>query len=115
MAYDEFLAERVRPLLARHPLPQREKRMFGGYGFFVNGNMALGIMGSDLMVKLGDEGVIRALAEHANAYPAVFDKMTMSGWVFVDQTDLDDAELEFWVDAAVDFVSTLPEKVSKKK
>lgn len=115
MAYDELLAERVRELLVAHPLAQSEKRMFGGYGFFVNGNMTLGIMEDNLMVKLGDEGVEQALAEHASAHAAQFKNMTMSGWVFVDQTDLDDDHLQYWVDKAVDYVSTLPEKIKKAK
>ena len=115
MAYDEYLVERIRPLLARHPLPQKEKRMFGGYGFFISGNMVLGVMQDNLMVKLGDEGTARAIAESPNAHPAVFDSMTMSGWVFVDQTDLDDDALQGWVDAGVEYVSTLPEKLPQGK
>src|SRR5271166_6892613 len=41
MAYDEDLADRIRELLG----PKRgvkEKRMFGGWAFLINGNMAVG-------------------------------------------------------------------------
>ena len=46
MAYDEFLAERVRGVIgARRGIV--EKKMFGGVGFMINGNMACGVIKDD--------------------------------------------------------------------
>ncbi len=40
MAYDEALAARVRDLIIEHGAPE-EKRMFGGLGFLLGGNLAV--------------------------------------------------------------------------
>ena len=62
MAYDEGLADRVRDALApRDGVSERE--MFGGIAFMLAGNMALGIPGDDLMVRLDPADAERALAE----------------------------------------------------
>ena len=42
MAFDEVLAKRIRQRLARRKHVQ-EKRMFGGGGFLLNGNMLVGV------------------------------------------------------------------------
>ena len=42
MAYDEELAKRIRGILAGES-GLVEKKMFGGVGFIIDGNMAVGI------------------------------------------------------------------------
>jgi hypothetical protein len=44
MAYDEALAARIRELVAGEP-GLDEKKMFGGLGFMVGGNMAVAASG----------------------------------------------------------------------
>ena len=46
MAYDEQLAARVRELMAARP-DVVERKMFGGVGWMVGGNMAVGVMRDD--------------------------------------------------------------------
>ena len=53
MAYDEHLAERIRAALATTP-DVSERKMFGGLAFMVAGHMACGIVGDDLMLRLGE-------------------------------------------------------------
>jgi len=55
MSFDENLAERVRVLLRGEPL--KEKRMFGGLAFMVNGHMCCGIVGKDLVVRISSLAV----------------------------------------------------------
>ena len=81
MAYDERLTQRVRAELGGLT-GMVEKKIFGGVGFILLGNMAVGVLGSDLIVRVG-------AAEHAEAlaqpHVRVFD-MTgrpMQGWVLV--------------------------------
>ena len=45
MAFDEALAERIRQRLARRKHIE-EKKMFGGIGFLLKGNMLVGVWGS---------------------------------------------------------------------
>lgn len=82
MPYDPALAHRVRESLAATAGLQ-EKRMFGGVAFMVGGNMAVGISGTDLMVRI-DPAESGAALEQPGV--RVFD-MTgrpMKGWLLVD-------------------------------
>ena len=54
MAYDEGLAERIRDTLSDLN-DTTEMKMFGGLAFLLNGNMAVGIVKDDLMVRVGAE------------------------------------------------------------
>ena len=62
--YDEKLADRVRDILEGDP-DVSERKMFGGLAFMVDGHMACGIVGDDLMLRLGAEGAEAALQEAA--------------------------------------------------
>src|SRR5687768_15912903 len=62
VAYDEELAEQVRELLGDRA-GVSERRMFGGIGFMIEGNMAVGVMEDQLIVRLDPPDAERALAE----------------------------------------------------
>src|SRR5215213_1866775 len=62
MAYDEGLATRVRELLGDRP-GLVEKQMFGGLAFLVHGNMACGVRGDDLIVRVAADDAETALDE----------------------------------------------------
>ena len=62
MPFDEALAKRVRPLLrGSHSL--KEKRMFGGLAFMVNGHMCCGIVGNDFVIRTGPDQYKAALSQ----------------------------------------------------
>ena len=68
MAYDEDLAHRVRARLAEQD-GITEKAMFGGLAFLLRGNMAVGISGDELMVRVGPDATDDALARpHTRAF-----------------------------------------------
>lgn len=109
MAFDEALAERVRGALAGRP-DRSERRMFGGIAFMLAGNMAVGIVGDDLMVRLASEDAERALAE-PHVRPMDFTGRPAKNMVFVDsEGTASDEDLAAWVDAGADFASSLPPK-----
>ena len=56
--------------------------MFGGWGVTVNGNMALGVMERDLIVRVGPETFDEALTR-PGVRPFDFTGRSMTGWVFV--------------------------------
>jgi len=109
MAYDEGLAQRLRDALVdEHALSER--RMFGGVAFMLDGNMALGVSGDELMVRAGPDRFDEALARS----PArIFDLSgrPMKGWVLVapDGT-ADDGDLAGWLELGVSFARSLPPK-----
>ena len=109
MAYDEGLAQRVRDLLVGHP-GYVEKKMFGGVGYMLRGNMACGVNKDDLIVRVGPDRYEEALAQPV---ARVFD-MTgrpMRGWVVVEPQGVEeDEDLEGWVQQGVDFALSLPPK-----
>lgn len=109
MAYDEALADRVRSHLGDDPAVD-ERRMFGGIAFFCAGNMAVGIAGGELIVRLGPEGAAEALAgEHTRPFDITGRAMT--GWVMVAPEALDeDGGLAGWVGRGLAFARTLPPK-----
>jgi TfoX/Sxy family transcriptional regulator of competence genes len=109
VAYSEELADRVRDLLANHDAIA-ERKMFGGLAFLMHGNMLVGVMGDDLMVRLGPELGDAALDEpHTRVMD--FTGRPMRSMVIVGSPGVaDDAELESWVARARAFVETLPPK-----
>ena len=67
MAFDESLAARIRNALARKKGVE-EKKMFGGIGFLLNGNMLVGVWKDSLVVRLGPDEAEEALKEpHVNS------------------------------------------------
>ena len=109
MAYDEGLAQRIREGLGS-TAGVTERKMFGGIAFMLNGNMVCGIVGDDLMVRVGPDGHDDALAQR-HARPMDFNGRPMRGMVYVAPagTEGDDA-LRSWLDRGIAFTAGLPPK-----
>jgi hypothetical protein len=108
MAYDEILAERLRETVGDGPTVI-EKRMFGGLAFMEQGNLLVGVMGDDLIARIGPDSQEAALAM-PGARKFDFTGRPMRGWVIVAGEVLDDHVLADWVARAREFVSALPPK-----
>ena len=110
MGYSEELAERVREALGARP-GVTERKMFGGLGWMVNGNMAVGAMSDGgLLVRLEPEDAERAWREPGAGPFGREGAKPMKGFVRVDAEDLGDEALAGWVDAGADFAQSLPPK-----
>ena len=109
-AASEELAERIRALIGHRP-GVAEKKMFGGSGFMLNGNMVVGAMKSGaLMMRVGPERQAEALAL-PGAAPMVHGGREMSGFVLVTDEGIEDSEaLQTSIDFCWSFVETLPPK-----
>ena len=88
MAYDERLAQRIRDHLGPHP-GSAEKHMIGGLAFLDRGNVAFGVIGAELIVRVGPEATDAALAR-ADARLFDFSNRPMRGWVTVGAAGLAD-------------------------
>lgn len=109
MAYDLKLAERIRPLVNKQQT-LAEKQMFGGVGWLVNGNMAVGIWMNALVVRVGPEAYAACLEE-----PQVgeFDitGRPMRGWVLVAPESIATKKVLLrWLDLGLSFAASLPPK-----
>ena len=109
MAYDEDLAQRVRDVLAARA-EVTERKMFGGIAFMVAGNMACGVLGEDLIIRLGDDEGEKALEED-DVRPFDFTGKPMKNIVYVaPERTSDDAGLAQWVETGADYAASLPPK-----
>jgi len=109
MAYDPGLAARLDSLLSSRPGYQ-QKKMFGGLGWMLNGNMCVAVYKDWLIARVGAEA-----EKQARSYPhtKAFDitGKPMKGWIMVGLEGIDaDADLERHVQLAEKFVKTLPRK-----
>jgi TfoX/Sxy family transcriptional regulator of competence genes len=110
MAYDEVLAGRVRGLLSDEPL-LTEKKMFGGLGFMLAGNMAVAASShGGILVRVdpaeGDELIATTPAE-----PMEMRGRSMRGWLRVAAADVAaDDSLREWVARGASYAGSLPAK-----
>jgi TfoX N-terminal domain len=110
MAFDEELAGRTRAVLAAASAAPAEKKMFGGLAFMVGGNMCCGVMGDDLLVRVGPAAGDSALAD-PNARPFDMGRGASAGFILIGPGGTDTSEsLGSWVGRALEFVTTLPAK-----
>lgn len=107
MPYDEPLAKRVRGVLdARDDVAER--RMFGGLTFMVRRHMCCGVIGDDLVVRLGAEAAAAAL-DQPHTRPMDFTGRPMKAYVYVAASGVSTkASLRGWIDLALAFTTELP-------
>jgi TfoX/Sxy family transcriptional regulator of competence genes len=88
------------------------KPMFGNVGAFVNGNMFMGLFGSDVGVKLDDtaQGALTR-AGGGSFGPA---ERPMAGYVSLP-AKFSAAEAKQWIASSLDYVGSLPPKTPKSR
>src|SRR2546429_1713966 len=115
MTYSEAQAARVRKELGgRSGIV--EKQMFGGIAFLLGGNMAVGVHGEDLIVRV-NPAETDALMREPGAKP--FDlsgsRGPPAGWLLVAPSGYrTDAALRIWVGRGTAYAYSLPKKGAKK-
>ncbi len=109
MAYSSALADDIRMRAGSHP-GVTEKEMFGGIAFMIYGNMAVGVTGDELMVRVGKEAHDQAVSLPG---ARIFDMAArpMRGWIAVSPDGFaTESQLNAWVDQGVAFAENLPPK-----
>ena len=119
MAYDEYLADRIRKTFEEQNTAFAEKKMMGGLCFMVNEKMCCGIHYDKkketdlLMARIGLDASIDAL-EHKGCHPMDFTGRPMKGYVFVTPDGFDaEEDLAHWIRLCLAFNPLA--KASKKK
>jgi TfoX/Sxy family transcriptional regulator of competence genes len=108
MTYNQKLAERIRSELKG--ISFVEKKMFGGVGFLIHGNMACGVHKEDMVVRVDPENHNKLLKK---SYVKPFDisGRPMKGWLLVEPEGCKTAkQLNTWIKEGVEFALTLPAK-----
>ena len=109
MAYDEALADRVRALFVGRT-GVREQKMFGGLCFMLDGNMACGIHGNELIVRVGKENLEDALSRQ-DSRPFDMTGRPLRGFVYVAAEGLvTDEGLADWGGRGIAYAESLPPK-----
>ncbi len=112
MAYDEFLADRIRTSFRQKKIVFEEKKMMGGLCFMVNDKMCVGIMKNELMVRVDPE-MYEELLQRKGSRQMDFTGRVLKGFLLVnaDEIDLDD-DFDYWLNLCLDFN---PKAISSKK
>ena len=110
MAYDLKLAERIKTEM--DGLPFIEKKMFGGTGYMLHGNMACGILGDDLIVRVpADKYEAFLKRAHVKIFAMKNAPRPMKGWLMVEPEGYKSAaQLGKWVSEGVAVALSLPPK-----
>ena len=109
MAYNQQLAQRIREETKTLPGLQ-EKKMFGSVGFLIQGNMACGVHGEDMIVRTGTENYQAALSR-PHTRPFDLTGKPMQGWIMVEPKGVEaESDLRYWVQQGVEFAQSLPPK-----
>jgi len=110
MPYDERLAQRIRELLGDER-DLTEKKMFGGIGFMIGGNMAVGASSQGGILVRVDPEQSDELVATTDAYPMEMRGRQMAGWLRVDGDDVrNGGELAKWVELGTAYARSLPPK-----
>jgi TfoX/Sxy family transcriptional regulator of competence genes len=113
MAYNQKLLERIRTLLS----PRQdvvEKKMFGGVAFMVQGNMACGPHGDNLIVRIGDAAAAEAMRE-PHVKPMDFTGRVLKSFATIEAAGIKtDAQLRRWVETAASHAATLSRDKRKR-
>ena len=84
--------------------------MFGGLAFMLDGNMACGIHGSELIVRVGRDNFEDALSQ-PHTRPFDMTGRLMRGFVFVSEQGIAaDSELAAWTGRGIAYAASLPPK-----
>jgi len=114
MAYNTKLEERI-DAAAKLWRNVEKKKMFGGVGYLLKGNMAFGIHRDFLIVRLDKEQGEQSLKDR-NVKPFDITGRPMSGWIMVSEGGWKSAAgLAKWMGMGKAFALSLPEKKGKAK
>ena len=115
MAYNEFLADRIRTYLSEKKMNFEEKKMMGGLTFMVNEKMCVGIVKEDLMARINPDIEEEALSKKG-CRQMDFTGKPMKGYVFVNPEGVDQsADLEYFLSLALEFNKIAKASKSRKK
>jgi TfoX/Sxy family transcriptional regulator of competence genes len=103
MAYDEFLADRIRLILKGKHIDFEEKAMMGGLTFMVDDKMCVGIIRNDLMARIDPE-IYDAALQRKGCREMDFTRRPMRGFVFIEPSGTEsDQDLESWIQLAIEY------------
>lgn len=119
MAYDEFIADRIRRAFKELKADVGEMKMMGGLLFKMNEKMLCGIHidkkygDTLLMARIGEEAYLKEI-DKEETLPMDFTGRPLKGYIFVTPDGIDmEEDLKYWLQLCIDFNPLA--KASKKR
>ena len=104
----DAMGDRLRPLVPKGLI---EKKMFGGLGFMLNGNMLIGTTAKGALLVRVDPDKMGDALKRPGAYSMHMGPRVMTGFIAVDPVALPDSKaIKDWIAFAQNYVKTLPAK-----
>jgi len=109
MVYNEKMDKNLNEIILKWKNSSK-KKMFGGTGYLLNGNMVAGIYKDYYILRLGEKNAKMALKLPKIELFNITGR-AMKGWVMAEEGAFSDQnDLIEWLNKARKFVETLPEK-----
>jgi TfoX/Sxy family transcriptional regulator of competence genes len=104
MAYDSKLADRVREYLSAIPrIKVKEKEMFSGVAFLVNGKMCVNVSGENLMCRI-DPAERKNIEERTGFIPMIMKGKELKGYCYVSPDGFKSKrDFDYWLNLCLDF------------
>lgn len=107
MVYNDKMDAKLEGLISNWE-NMTKKKMFGGTGYLLNGNMVAGIYKDYYILRLGEEIGKEALKNN-KLMPLDITGRPMKGWIMARQDAFkNDDDFISWLNKAKEFVETLP-------
>lgn len=109
MAYNEALNHRLKSIF-KDSDTIISKKMFGGIGYLLNGNMVCGDYKDDLILRMSPKDADKSLSlKHIKVFDIT--GRAMKSWIMVEpESILSDNDLKKWINISLSFVKLLPPK-----
>ena len=109
MVYNEKMDLRLNNIISKWKNFSK-KKMFGGTGYLLNGNMVAGVYKDYYILRLGEKNATDAIKLPKVELFNITGRF-MKGWVMAEpDAFLNDNDLKGWLNKAKIFVETLPAK-----
>ncbi len=105
MAYNEKMDSVLNEIVSKWKNTSK-KKMFGGTGYLINGNMVAGIIKDYYVLRLGEKNANSAVKSPKIELFNITGR-AMKGWVMVEENAFSDDDLGIWLGKAKEFVETL--------
>lgn len=109
MAYNINIENQIKEVIKDWPGIEA-KKMFGGVGFLLHGNMLTGVYKDNLVLRL-NETDFEEIKNHPVFHFFNITGKPMKGWALMKGNALLPNEYNFWIEKARHFVQNLPAKL----
>ena len=109
MVYNEEMDRKLNNFISKWKNISK-KKMFGGTGYLLNGNMLAGVYKNYYILRLGEETAKTAINPPHIKLLDITGK-AMKGWIMAEEYAFSDDILEQWLHKAKTFVETLEKKL----